>query len=68
MFQLSRTLAPPYELPHFGVMEKVFDEEEVDRIRFYEKILDFKDATIVGQENGSADESQTARICQNASI
>lgn len=68
MFQLPHTLAPPYELPHFGVMEKVFDEEEVDRIRFYEKILDFKDATIVGQENGEADDNQTARVCQNASI
>lgn len=69
MFQLPYSLAPPYELPHFGVMEKVFDEEEVDRIRFYEKILDFKDATIVGQQQGEEEsEKQTARIAKNASI
>lgn len=70
MFQLPYSLLPPYELPHFGVMEKVFDEEEVDRIRFYEKILDFQDATIVGQQQGNPEEpqEQKARIAKNASI
>lgn len=65
MYPLPFSLSPPYDLPHFGVMEKVFDDEEIDRIRFYEKILEFKSATTVDQKEG---ETQEARIAEIASL
>jgi len=50
MFQIQEKLVPPHFLSHFGVMKSVFDDEEIDRIKFYEKILDFTPAATVGQK------------------
>lgn len=49
MHHLPYSLLPPQQLPHLGVMQKVVSDEEIDRIKFYEKILDFAPATVLGE-------------------
>ena len=49
MYQIHEKLVPPHLLPHFGVMKSVFEDEELDRIKFFEKILDFQPAMTLGQ-------------------
>ena len=63
--QLSHTLLPPHPLPHFGQMVGVFNDEEIDRIRFFKKILDFTPAKIEG-EGEATDAHQDYRVCDNA--
>jgi len=40
-YPLRNMLLPPHILPHFGQMKAVFDNEEIERIQFFKKILDF---------------------------
>ena len=68
MFPLPFTFAPPYQLPHFGVMENVFDDEEIDRVRFYEKILDFHPAEILGDVNSDEGQINESRVCEISSM
>ena len=67
MYQLRESVIPPYELPHFGVMKNVFDQEELDRIRFFEKILDFQKAQTVGEQRGG-EQPEQPRVCDIASM
>ena len=52
-FPLRQTLCPPYSLPHFGIMKDVFEAEEIDRIKFFEKILDFAPAMTTGEQQNN---------------
>lgn len=65
MYEIN-CLLPGHEMQHFGVMERAFNDEEIDRIRFFEKILDFQDGEVVGFARGDLDkESQKAiRSCE----
>lgn len=66
-YQLHNTLIPPYELPHYGIMKDVFDQEEIERIRFFEKILDFQKAQTVGEKNGEQNHEEY-RVADIASM
>lgn len=67
MFPINQPLIPPYLLPHFGVMKEVFTEEEIQRIQFFEKILDFKPGETVGQMMGEdQSEDRIARKVKKA--
>lgn len=66
-YQLRECLIPPHELPHFGVMKNVFDQDEIERIRFFEKILDFQQAQTVGEQQGDIIEDRY-RIADIASM
>lgn len=61
---------PPYELPHWGVMEGVFSHDEVDRIRFFQKVLEFVPGTTVGLQSGdmNEDENRQIRSCELAAL
>lgn len=60
---LRYTLLPPHVLPHFGTMQAAFNEEEVDRIKFFRKIIDFQQAqTSADQAEGVT--SADYRICE----
>ena len=68
-YNLREILIPPYDLPHFGVMKNVFDQEEIDRILFYEKILNFEKAQTIGEQQGEKlEERDKFRICDIASM
>lgn len=62
MYVIRDKLLPTRYLPHYGIMKKCFNEEELDRILFYEKILEFQPArTLKDLDEDKAD--QTYRIC-----
>lgn len=65
MFQIQ-SIIPTRELPHFGVMEGVFGQEEVSRIKFFEKVLDFEDGKTVDDRNADGKAARTSRVCQTA--
>lgn len=68
-YQLRECLIPPYHLPHFGIMKNVFDQEEIDRIRFYEKILDFEKArTLSDIQNQNVEDEGKYRTSDIASM
>lgn len=52
-------------LPHFGVMQKVFNDEEIDRIKFFEKILQFKPLSTLGTAPA---EEQNYRVANGAAL
>jgi len=67
MFKLPFSIMPRGGLQHFGVMEKCFDEEEVERITFFEKILNFEPQTTTGEMmNPDAEETQNYRVVNGA--
>lgn len=65
MYPLIRKLLPTHYLPHIGTMKKCFSDEELDRILFFEKILEFKPArTLQDLEDGEA--AETYRVTDMA--
>lgn len=67
MYRLPFSILPRGPLNHFGVMEKCFDEEEIERILFFEKILNFEPQITTGAERHPADEeSKNYRVVSGA--
>jgi len=66
MMPLKQSLLPARELTHFGTMQNCFNDEEVDRIKFFKKILEFTPAeTVEGAGDYRVCESSKMPIDQN---
>jgi PKHD-type hydroxylase len=56
--------APNNSIAHIGVFLEVFNDEEIDRINFFEKILNFVPAEIRGAESGVV--NKNIRSCSSS--
>ena len=66
-YPLRNMLLPPHILPHFGQMKAVFNDEEIERIQFFKKILDFSPA----ETHSLSDEEkplENYRVCEAATM
>lgn len=68
MFPIRDKVVPPHLLPHIGVMKEVFDDEEIDRIRFFEKILDFAPAKTIQDQTDKTEAAGDYRSAKLATM
>lgn len=64
---LRYTLLPPHVLPALGTMQAAFNEEEVERIKFFRKIIDFEPAQIVSDQQND-EVTANYRVCDTGAM
>lgn len=67
-YPLQYSLLPPHVLPHLGTMQKCFDDEEIERIQFFKKIIDFEPAEMVSNQVENQESLDEYRVCEAATM